>query len=164
MNEELNFLKEEEEKSGVKITIKQFIDKNHLDCIWYGGEVASISYKGYTITIGAYGDIILDGRVNGRDFYVKDKENAGWVYNELGSELDDERFYALADCEPKPGDDFIDIVSSNWFEVNLIDPDGNWIDLGFFENVLQNNLLDNLHGVSEYTDMVDEYIKEVRAC
>lgn len=156
----LDFIREEEVKYGVEIDVKQFIDKDHLDCIWYGGEVATIKYRGYTITIGAYGDIILDGRVNGEDIYIKDRDNAGGVYNELGWELDDERFYSFVDCEHGEDDDFIDIIDSNWFEVDLIDPDGNWIDLGGMDNVLDNNLLDNLRGINEYFPLVDEYIAE----
>ena len=56
---------------GVKIHISDIIDKDHLDCTWYGGEVATIQYEGYIITIGAYGDIRLSGTINGEEIYKK---------------------------------------------------------------------------------------------
>lgn len=55
-------IKDQEKKLGVEIKITQLIDKDHLDCVWYGGEVGRIKYKGYSIVISAYGDIQIFGK------------------------------------------------------------------------------------------------------
>lgn len=143
-------IKKQEEKFGVKITITQLIDKDHLDCTWYGGEVCNIRRNdGWVITIGAYGDIRLAGKVRGNDIYVVDKNNSGRVYDELGNIMDDDLLKELID----KGE--LIFENNNWFEVDLISPSGSWVDLCGADNVLDDDLLDNLVDIEAYFPYVE---------
>ena len=149
----LSKIMSQEKTYGVKIHISDIIDKDHLDCTWYGGEVATIQYEGYIITIGAYGDIRLSGIINGEEIYIKDKNNGGEVYNELGHKLNDETLHELLESEDE--NNYLCFQNSNWFEVDLISPNGEWIDLFCADNVLDDNLLDCLMNISYYFEYVE---------
>ncbi len=156
----------QEEKYGVEIEISQLIDKDHLDCLWYGGDVGTIKYRGYTIVIGAHGDIRIGGRINGAEIDFKDKNNSGAAYEDIAVDynIDDSKLYSLIEGYPDSfkGDEnnYLSFENNNWFEVDLFSPDGEWIDLCGADNVLDNNLLDCFSDVSEYFEYVDNLIKE----
>lgn len=162
----LKEIKEQEQKFGVEIEITDIIDKDHLDCVWYGGEVGKIKYKGYTIVISAYGDVRIYGKIKGIDVSVVDKGNYGRAYQDLAVEfgVDDEIFYELVEGYPDSfkGDEnnYLELDDNNWFEVDLISPEGEWIDLCGADNVLENNLLDCFSDVDDYFEYVDYEIKE----
>ena len=149
----LSKIMSQEKTYGVKIHISDIIDKDHLDCTWYGGEVATIQYEGYIITIGAYGDIRLSGTINGEEIYINDKNNGGEVYNELGRKLNDETLDELLESEDE--NNYLCFQNNNWFEVDLISPNGEWIDLCSADNVLDDNLLDCLMNISYYFEYVE---------
>lgn len=149
----LSKIMSQEKTYGVKIHISDIIDKDHLDCTWYGGEVATIQYEGYIITIGAYGDIRLGGVINGEEIYVNDKNNGGEVYHELGRKLNDDQLYSLLHSEDE--NNYLCFENNNWFEVDLISPSDEWIDLCFADNVLDDNLLDCLMDISSYFEYVE---------
>lgn len=153
----LKEVKAQEDKFGVEIEITDIIDKDHLDCTWYGGEVGTIEYKGYIITIGAYGDIRLGGLINGTEVYVKDKRNGGAAYEELGCELTDDDLHRLLNSDDE--NNYLTFENSNWFEVDLISPEGDFIDLCYADNVLENNLLECFSSVEDYFEYVDDEIK-----
>lgn len=158
----VNKLKEifkQEEKYGVKIEIDGLIDKDHLNCLWYGGRVGSIEYKGYKIVIGAYGDIRISGKIYGVDIDFKDKSNSGAAWPDIGIEydIDDDKLYSLIDGDEN---NFLSFENNNWFEVDLISPDGEWIDLCGADNVLDDDLLDCFADVSEYFEYVDWAIND----
>lgn len=148
-------LKEQEKKYGVSIQFSpdKLRDEKHLDCIWYGGEVGKITYRDYQIVIGAYGEIRLYGRINGEDIHFVGKNNVGEAYREFGNILDDESLYKLLDSNDP--DNQLTLGNNNWFEVDLISPDGKFIDLFGMDNVLCNNILDCFSDVSEYFKFVD---------
>lgn len=154
----------QEEKFGVKIKISQLIDKDHLDCIWYGGEVGSIEYRGYKIVIGAYGEIRICGKFKGEEVEFADKNSTGEIYRSLGVdyEIDDDALFALNSGESDYT--YLYYENNNWFEVNLISPDGKFIDLSTnrcsFDNVLEGDLLDCFSSVDDYFKYVDEEIKD----
>lgn len=154
-------IKRQGEKYGVEINITDLIDKDHLDCTWYGGEVGTIKYDGYTITIGAYGDIRLCGMVDGEIIDIKDKHNGGSAYDVLGSKVDDDRLDALL-TGYVDGNDYLVFENNNWFEVNVISPDGQWIDFCGADNVLDNNLLDCFNNIEDYFQYV-EWAKEIES-
>lgn len=159
---ELEQIRHQEKTFDIEINISDIIDKDHLDCIWYGGEVGTIKYKNYTIVIGAYGDIRLSGKINGEDIYVVDKNNGGEVYNSLGHLLDDDKLKQLLSpmSEDFDKDNYLEFKDNNWFEVDLISPEGKWIDLSGSDNVLDDNLLDCFTGIETYFEYVDNIIKE----
>ena len=159
-------IKEQEQKYNVKIEIVNMIDKDHLDCIWYGGEVGRIIYKNYSIVILAAGEIRLSGKINGEEVRFVDKNNYGRLYEDLAIDynIDDEKFYALLDgyLDSFKGDEnnYLEFGNNNWFEFDLISPEGEWIDLCDADNVLENNLLDCFEGIEWYLEYVEEEIKE----
>lgn len=153
LSKKLAEIKKQEEKYGVEIEISQFIDKDHLDCLWYGGEVGTIKLQnGYIITIGAYGDIFLSGYIDGSYIYIKDKSNNGNVYSELGHLLDDRELHKLLESDATNNRLVLD--NNNWFEVDLISPKGEWIDLCGADNVLEDNLLDCFTDIETYFEYV----------
>lgn len=164
--ERIKKIKKQEQKYGVKIEIINMIDKDHLDCIWYGGEVGRIIYKDYSIVISAAGEIRLSGKINGEEVRFVDKNNYGRLYEDLAIDynIDDEKFYALLDGYPDSfkGDEnnYLEFGNNNWFEFDLISPEGEWIDLCDADNVLENNLLDCFEGIEWYLEYVEEEIKE----
>lgn len=154
----LRKIKNQEEKFGVKITITDLIDKDHLNCVWYGGEVGTIKTpNGYTITIGAYGDIRLYGFINSEPIDIKDKSNSGSVYREIGDKVDDKRLHKLFESDKEY--DYLEYSNNNWFEVDLISPDGEWIDLCYADNVLDDDLLDCFLDIETYLEYVEDVIK-----
>ena len=56
---------------------KTFIDDEHLDCVWYGGYIGGLRYKGYEVSIEVYGDVDIYGFVNGADFQYRNRSNTG---------------------------------------------------------------------------------------
>ena len=151
-------IKEQEAKYNVTINISDIIDKDHLNCVWYGGEVGTIKTSdGYTITIGAYGDIYLYGVIDGEEIYVKDKSNGGYVYNEIGYKVNDNQLHKLLTSYSEQN--YLIYGDNNWFEVNVISPKGDFIDLGCTDNVLYDDLLDCFLGIETYF----EYINDIKS-
>lgn len=153
-------IKEQEKLCDVKINISQLIDKDHLDCTWYGGEVGTIEFKdGTVITIGAYGDIRLYGAINGVSVDIEDKNNSGRVYEELGRMINDEDLKRLTN-EYDDKDNYLEFWDNNWFEVDLITPDGKWVDLWICDNILDGNLLECFEGIDTYLEFIAWWCEE----
>ena len=141
----------QEERLGVKIELHP-IDKDHLDCIWYGGDVGTIQYKGYTFVISACGDIRLHGYIKKYgEVDIVDKNNSGRAYDELGRYLTDKDLTDLTD------DEYLVYDNNNWFEVDLISPEGIFYDLFDCDNVLDDDLLDAFRDVEDYFEYIDVY-------
>ena len=117
-------------------------DKDHLDCIFYGGEVGCIKYHNYIITIEAIGDVEINGLINGEEFYCRDRQNSGNIYYELGNIIDDKKLEELSSYETSDQNNYINYENNNWFEFNLITPNGDWIDMCGYDNILSDNILD----------------------
>lgn len=138
--------------ADMKTEITDFIDANHRSHYWYGGECARIEYKGYTAVIEANGDVRAEYAPNGQyKADVKDKNRSGAFYNELGCFLanDEELYKAIGNGDLKFDD-------NNWWEVFLIDPQGNWHDL---EYVLDSSYLDE--AVDEVKSLFNALIQYV---
>lgn len=157
----LSDIKQQEEKYGVEIRITDLIDKDHLDCVWYGGEVGTIECKdGWIITIGAHGYIRLTGMLDGYgEVDIKDESNSGYVYREIGSLLNDEKLYSCL-YGKADSNDWLCFENNNWFEVDLISPSGQWIDLCSCDNdnILSNNLLECFENIEDYFGYI-EWVK-----
>lgn len=150
----LKSIKQQEEKYNVVIDIVNIIDKDHLDCTWYGGDVGYITTNdGWQIVISARGDIKISGQIKGREIDVYDKRNGGSAYNDIGYFVNDDM---LRNAE-KNGDVYFSL--NNWFEVDLISPSGMFVDLCGADNVLDDNLLDCFENIETYFDYI-EWAKE----
>ena len=154
----LKKIKDQEKKYGVEIEISDIIDKDHLDCVWYGGEVGTIKYKGYTVVIAAYGDIRIDAVINGEPFDIKDKNNGGVVYEEIGNLIDDAKLAELENADLTG--DYIRYENNNWFEFDIIDPDGKYIDCCYMDNVINDDLIECFSEADFYIGIIEQYKKE----
>lgn len=116
---------------NVSINIGE-IDLQYQHHLWYSGEVARITYKGYTFVITAAGDVRVNyydkpyedenGNVNYKANcleYVKDKGNNNGFWAAMCHHLknDDELFKAIREKR-------LEILDSNSFEYYVLDSDG----------------------------------------
>lgn len=151
----LKQIKEQEKKHDVIINFdsSNIRDKDHLNCIWYGGEVGSITYRGYEIVIGAYGDISIGGMLKGKEFDFKDKNNSGRAFDEFGSIINDKSLKELISSQDSKN--YLNFENNNWFEVDLIDPHDKWIDLFNYDHILSDNILECFEHIEDYFEYVD---------
>ena len=118
----LNQLEERGVDVGLlSLDVLHYIDDEHQYCVWYGGPVAMVEYKGYTFSLEAHGDVIcslLDD--NGNEvLHVTDKGNEGGFYHVMKDEIDNDTEF---DCLCDEG--HLVLNANNWFEVFIEDPHG----------------------------------------
>ena len=140
----------------MKVTITDFIDNDHRSHYWYGGQCAKIEYNGYIASIEAIGDVYAEYSPNGEyKTYVRDKNNAGVLYNELHNYIknDKELYDAIHNEE-------LIVDHNNWWECFVIDPQGNFHDLmwcldaDYLDEAIEEvkvNLDDVISELEEYT-------------
>ncbi len=101
-------------------------DTKHLSSLWYGGNVAEITYKNHSFVISANGDVIgglYDSNDNEIE-YVKDKGNHGIFCEKFYSLIkSDKQLYEL---ESKF---LLRLDYNNWWECFLYLPDGSFVDM-----------------------------------
>lgn len=118
-------LKKEAESYGAELSVDYFIDVKHLIHYWYGGDVAEIKYKGYTLAICANGDVVADlSDANGDEITrVKDKGNNGVFYDEM-------RAYISGDAQLRKliSEERLMFDYNNWWECFVTTPSGQDID------------------------------------
>lgn len=155
LNNFFESLHQQEEKFGVEIFLdrEDIRDEKHLNCLWYGGEIGKIKYRDYEIVISAYGDVCLGGIIDGKEVHFVSKLNDGTAFSELGNMFDDESVEKL--IYSHDSNNYLVYEDKNWFEVDLIGPNGTWIDLSYADNVLDDNILKCFEDVSEYFEYVD---------
>jgi len=104
------------------------IDDNHLSSLWYGGSVATIKfYNGVVGCIDALGDVYatLNDPVDNHEIsYVKDKGNNGNFYCEMNSFIKNDD-----DLAKKINNSELVLDNNNWWEISVVDKDGDWHDL-----------------------------------
>ena len=126
----------------MKITWLQKIDKDHLDSIWYGGDMVSIRVnRRYDVIITAAGDI--RATIKGEDY--KDKNNGGMFVeylNENGIHNDKELQEAIEN-----GD--VVFENNNWFELIIWDKKKrDYVD--YYDNVVDLEPNDNFKWAKDY--------------
>ena len=105
---------------GAVLNIIDFNDETHQDSLWFGGEVATIKYKGCELSIYANGDVrtwLFDE--NGEEIArVKDRCNNSNFYSAMYQYVEsDEELYALRENGRLVIDD------GNWWELFCNNPD-----------------------------------------
>lgn len=115
----------EAEKLGVILNIEPdfFIDDDHLDCIWYGGWIGSMEYKGYTIDLEVHGEVNVGGLINGVEFSYRNDDNTGAMSAEADSSLrtafkSDAELHKALDSE----DAYLVYENNNWIECFVTEP------------------------------------------
>ena len=137
-------------KGGV-LEVLEFIDIEHQNNLWYGGNVAEIKYKGYRLVIAAVGDVKVEVADENDNYvgYVKDKNNAGIFYKEFRHFIrDDKHLVKLI------ADNHIIFENNNWWECFMYLPDGTFVDMMM---ALESDLLSE--AILEVADSMDEIIE-----
>lgn len=156
-------IKAQEKEFGVKIDF-DIIDKDHLNCLWYGGYVGSIEYPdGWKIIIEVNGDVDIAGFVDGEQFDSRDKNNSGAAFDDLAEtfDVDDDKLAELEtydgeidwDGDPSNSPNRIVYNNNNWVEFNFESPEGKFIDVGMtLDNILDNNVLDAFDDIADFEE------------
>lgn len=98
--------------------LQPLIDSNHRDSIWYGGDVLSLTFEGFTITLRANGDVIADlCKDDTTSVFVKDKNCHGIFYEKMKDYIpsDDALHEYIANDTEKPP--FLTLTDTNWWEI-----------------------------------------------
>ena len=92
-------------RGNFELQFKDWISITRLDCLWYGGSMVDVKYKGYTFHIEAIGDVYADlySVQDGSHLcYVKDKNNNGNFGSEMLSYFQsDEMLYDALSDDPQ---------------------------------------------------------------
>lgn len=107
----------------IELKVVQFIDEQHKDCLWYGGQVASVRYKGLLFSLEARGDVdatLLDDK-NHELCWSRDKTNSGGFRADMDRYLADDK--SLADAKESGR---LVLKDNNWFEIFIQMPDAQW--------------------------------------
>lgn len=143
---------------NIQILFTDKISLKRLDCLWYGGNVAEIKYKGYTFHIEATGDVyavLYTAHSDKQLCYVKDKNNGGYFSSEMLSYFrSDKVLYNLLGNDPKRYR--LELEHNNWWECFVTDPAGNFHDLMW--NLDEDNLF---KAVNDVLGGLDETIKSL---
>ncbi len=141
------------EASNIELEVIKFIDEEHMNCLWYGGPVAEIKYKGFLFSMEARGDInctLFD--INNNELgYVKDKNNAGRFRDEMAHCLANDTELYIAKNEG-----YLVLENNNWFEIFVRTPDMEWQQTTWLSES------DDLEEcIVEMIETVDEMIEEI---
>lgn len=133
----------------VDLPVDNIIDLEHLDCFWYDGYIGSLSYKGYTISVEAHGDIGID---------ILSEDLKANIASFRNPSTDDVYPYFKNDNELQQMSESGRLVwqNNNWLEFVVFDKEGNEVDVPLADNVLDNNVLDAFYDVKYYKDLIDE--------
>lgn len=139
------------EKDYKLTTLDPMIDENHQDCVWYGGDLVLVEYKGWKFILGAYGDVraTLYDESGEEIAEVRDKNNYGLFYDEMDRYIaGDKEMYALE------SEDKLVFGNNNWFEVFAVDPAGEEREGYLTASASYKD------AVKEMIDSMDEYIAD----
>ena len=154
----LEALKKEAEKYGAELQVMDddFIDDDHLDCLWYGGCIGSIVYKGYEISIEVHGEVAIYGDPGDEEFcdltYVN-KQGTG-AYNMGASDTLRTTFKNDAELRAALHENRLVVENNNWVEFFVLTPDGVWHD----GDVIDDDVLDAFDDIGAWIQLLhDDY-------
>ena len=142
----------------IAVKVLEELRKNQYSSLWYGGEIASIYYKGWRFDIEACGDVYAylfrKGDPDDQLLYVKDKNNAGRLGEELQQYIKtDKALYAAINGKHSKYE--LELGDNNWYECFVTDPQGEFHDLMW---ALDSD--DALESVAEVIAGMDEVIAD----
>ena len=128
-------------KEKIEIEFQQKIEDGKCDCLWYGADLATIRYRGYSFIISAVGEVraLLCSK---NDFHeiarVKDKSCAGRFMDEFKGYIENDKILKdiLQGNHPKYK---MDITEDNWLELSVITPSNEFYN--YAENIDSSNVL-----------------------
>lgn len=143
----------------LRISVEDRMFYKRQSSLWFGGEVACISYCGWRFQLCAQGDVyadLFDLRADRQLAHIKDKNNAGQLGEALLPYLkSDKALYAAT--KGVHTQYRLCIENNNWWEAFAIDPNGAFHDLMWCLDA--DNLLDGIVEIVESMDAVIEDIK-----
>ena len=145
---------------GVELLTEEstFIDDDHLDCVWYGGYIGGLKYKGYEVSIEVHGDVEIVGFMNGQDFLYENRQNTGAMNMAASDTLrttfqsDSELWnaiYADAEAENK-----VAFENNSWIEAFVKDPNGHWHGSSVADDA--DDVLDSCGDILAWVDWLEE--------
>lgn len=144
----------------IPLTKKEiFIDDDHLNCVWYGGYIGGIKYKGYELSIEVNGDVEICGIVNGKDFEYVNRLDIGAMSPNASDHL---RTTFASDAAFNEALQYgeIEYGSNNWIETYVSSPSGNW-DEGMIADD-SDDVLDVCCNISSLVDYLEENFIKTR--
>jgi len=112
-----------------EIELCKEIDLDRLDCIWYGGKMVLIRYKGYIFQIAANGEVDIVLFEDGKEAAViKDKSASGTGRESFRRFINNDVILdqVLTGTHQRYS---ISYPNNNWWEVSAIDPQKRFHDL-----------------------------------
>lgn len=139
IREKLKQYKDLAAQKGAILNVNEhdFIDDDHLDCVWYGGDIGNIVYKSVIFDICVHGDVCLFGYYNGQEIYYNNKSNTGAIGTDLYYQIpDDKTLHQLSIPDwQKETDDHLEWGNNNWVEIFF--GNSNSSDVANDDNVLE---------------------------
>lgn len=151
-------LEKEAEKYGAELQVMDddFIDDDHLDCLWYGGHIGSIVYKGHEISIEVHGEVSIYGDPGDEelcDLTYVNKQGTG-AYNLAASDTLRTAFKNDAELRAALMENRLVVENNNWVEFFVLTPDGAWHD----GDVIDDDVLDAFDDIGAWIQMLhDDY-------
>lgn len=160
-DEVLDAMREAAEEN-ISLKFMQYHDKEHQDCLWYGGHVATATRDNIRLEIYACGDVIGDLCDNDGNFIasVKDKSNHGRFYEAMYQHIKgDKALHKIV------SDNTLKLVNNNWYEWRAYDTTSNEeVGPDALTNIFEESdmLLEVVaaENLSEVFAYVDEYRKK----
>ncbi len=161
INQELKQAHATAEKLGAVLDIDPeiFIDDDHLDTIWYGGDIGSIRYKGYELTVAVHGDVVLSWQKAGREEYYSNRSNSGAMSMQASDTL---RYAFKSDKELLDAiqNGVVEYDENNWVEIFVKGPGEQYCSTTGVIDDTADNVLESMCDVSGWIDLLEkEYIK-----
>ncbi len=152
-------LEKEAESLGAELQVREddFIDDDHLDCLWYGGQIGSIMYKGFEISIEVQGEVALYG-----DMYDEELKNFTYInkrgngaFNMAASDSLRTAFKNDTELRAALMENRLVVENNNWVEYFICTPDGVWHGGDVIDC---DNVLDAFEDISTWLDLLhDEF-------
>ena len=110
--------------SQIMLSIEQFIDGEHKNCLWYGGPVATVEYKGHVFWLEAHGDVSVmwfaqDGFDDDEYEYVNKNNSGAYLDKDALDHFINDSHLKELDLQGR-----LAWQNNNWFEIFVETPDG----------------------------------------
>ena len=144
----------------IQISFKQLIEAGKCHCLWFGGELASITYGGYTFYISAAGRVIIsllskkDSHIIGE---VSDKFENGVFANKMSCYIENDAMIERL-LEGTDSKYVLNVDDSNYFDMTIVDKNKKYHS--GFENLDSEHIFD---AVAEVVEIMQDMIAELES-
>jgi hypothetical protein len=140
-------------KDEYTVRVSQVLYPNRHSSFWYGGNMATIHYKGYQFHLEAIGDIrvVYIPSEGAEPEWYADKNNGGQFYEWFADRIptDKDLYKAINNVATKNYPQ-LEIGNNNWYEVMITAPDGKNYDYMW---VLEND---------QYYEAIEEIVADMQ--